>query len=171
MEIIYRASDGKEFNDKKQCKLYEKNLEQIKGNTDVKNYKNKSIVSSKKGDLIKNNKKSKKKDQDIKDWLDNYLCTDDDHDDPDWMFFIGEYLFREEKKYQEAIYYYQKVIELNDEDSSYCMFQIGACKYFLGEYQEAIDNYKTAIELKYEDPSSCNKSIEICRKLLELDCK
>ena len=27
MEIIYRASDGSEFNDKKECKLYEKNLE------------------------------------------------------------------------------------------------------------------------------------------------
>ena len=53
MEIIYRASDGKEFNDKKQCKLYEKNLEQIKGYTYVKNYKNKSIVSSKKNGFDK----------------------------------------------------------------------------------------------------------------------
>ena len=27
MEIIYRASDGKEFYDKKECRSYEKNLE------------------------------------------------------------------------------------------------------------------------------------------------
>ena len=28
MEIIYRASDGSEFNDKKECNLYEKDLEE-----------------------------------------------------------------------------------------------------------------------------------------------
>ena len=100
-------------------------------------------------------------DEKLKDWLDNYLCTDDDHDDPDWMFFVGEYLFREEKKYQEAIVYFLQAIILNF-DHSKCYLRIGFCKDLLNKYQEAIDYYQKAIELNYEDPSLCIYEIGSC---------
>ncbi len=140
MDIIYRAADGTEFNIEDECKLYEKNLEEIKSCKSVEA----CIV------LGLSNSKCQAYDEAIKYFK---RALELDNQNPDIYSYIGDCKYDLEE-YEEAIELFKGAINLDDQDP-YPYKSIGYCKHDLEEYEEASKYFRHAIAL--EDTRSNSK--------------
>ena len=173
MEIIYRASNGKEFKKNYECERYENNLKTTK-NHDLAYYKDLAILFISESENIRLEDRSKKQDiivfcKRAIDYLQKAIEIYDKN--PDLYYLLGKAKFYSEE-YQEAIFYYEKAIEMNYRSPSECYYWIGACKGFIREYQEAIFYYEKAIEIELElqldDVTfACKAMIESLRSFLD----
>ena len=145
MDIIYRASDGIEFNDEDECKLYEKNLEKL----------NSYLVLG----------SSKYKLNEYYDAISYFQKVIEIDNTIEKVYFIIGRCYTELGKYQDAISYFQKAIELDIQYIKAYQF-IGDCYTALGKYDDGIRYYQKAITLSEKDPI-LYENIGVCKYQLK----
>ena len=176
MEIIYRASNGKEFKKNYECERYENNLKTTK-NHDLAYYKDLAILFISESEDIHLEDHSKKQDITVFckraiEYLQKAIEIYDKN--PDIYFLLGKAKNYSEE-YQEAIDFFLKAIEVNYRFPSRCYYWIAHCKGALEEYQEAIFYYEKALEIEiqlqrdFQDNRvvACETGIEAYRSILD----
>ena len=170
MEIIYRASNGKEFKKDYECERYEKNLKTTK-NHDLAYYKDIAILFISESENIRLEDRSKKQDiiafcKRAIDYLQQAIEIYDKN--PDIYFLLGKAKEYSEE-YQEAIDFFLKAIEVNYRFPSDCYCSIGRCNFSLEEYQEGIVYCEKALKInKFQFiPDYCESMLKVYRDLLD----
>ena len=158
MEIIYRAFDGKEFNDEDKCKLHEDNLFYEEMMPALLKF-----VDSK----DENNRYEEEMQEILKivDYKDEFFFY---MDWADFAYRIGR-KYKKSDKYQESINAHkssikllQKAIEL-DAKNPISYNKLGKNYLYLEEYQDAIYNFEKAIEYNYKDLIRCYYCLAECK--------
>ena len=88
------------------------------------------------------------------------VVNDNDSSMDSKYYFDKANIFCLEGKYEEAIVYYNKAIEL-DPNNSAAYYNKGSVKADLGEYEEAIKYYDMAIELDHNYTYAYNNRLKI----------
>ena len=101
------------------------------------------------------------------------VVNDNDSSMDSKYYFDNANIFCLEGKYEEAIVYYNKAIELNPNNSA-AYNDRGFTKYYLGQYEDSIKDFNKVIELTpnytnaYYDRGNAKKNWVNMKKLLKI---